>query len=143
MFGYVKPYVPELKVRQNELYKAVYCGLCKTMGKRVCNESRLTLSYDIVFLALVRFLLTEEKLEFVKGRCAVSPFKKKVILKSNPSLEYSAAVGALLTLGDENVGVEGVAVKIFLPLVSQCGVQRGKACTDKSHGFISFRLVFV
>lgn len=96
MFGYVTPYESELRVKEQLFYKSTYCGLCKTMGKRVCNESRLTLSYDIVFLALVRFLLTEEKLEFRKGRCAVSPFKKKPIMKSNPSLEYSAAVGALL-----------------------------------------------
>ncbi len=96
MFGYVTPLEGELKVKEQLFYKSVYCGLCKTMGKRVCNESRLTLSYDVVFLALVRFLLTEEKLEFVKGKCGVSPFKKKAIMKSNPTLEYSAAVGALL-----------------------------------------------
>ncbi|MBQ8254710.1 MAG: hypothetical protein IJY94_04320 [Clostridia bacterium] len=96
MFGYVTPLEGELKVKEQAFYKSAYCGLCKTMGKRVCNESRLTLSYDIVFLALVRFLLTEEKLEFVNGKCAVSPFKKKPIMKSNASLEYSAAVGALL-----------------------------------------------
>lgn len=96
MFGYVTPLEGELKVKEQAFYKSAYCGLCKTMGKRVCNESRLTLSYDIVFLALIRFLLTEEKLEFVNGKCAVSPFKKKPIMKSNPSLEYSAAVGALL-----------------------------------------------
>ncbi len=96
MFGYVTPLESELRVKELNFYKSTYCGLCKTMGKRVCNESRLTLSYDIVFLALVRFLLTEEKLEFKSGSCAVSPFKKKAIMLSNPTLEYSAAVGALL-----------------------------------------------
>ncbi len=96
MFGYVTPLEGELKVKEQLFYKSTYCGLCKCMGKRVCSESRLTLSYDMVFLALCRFLLTEEKLEFRKGRCAVSPFKKKAILKINPSLEYSAAIGALL-----------------------------------------------
>ena len=64
MFGYVTPYESELRVKEQLFYKSTYCGLCKTMGKRVCNESRLTLSYDIVFLALVRFLLTEEKVEY-------------------------------------------------------------------------------
>lgn len=96
MFGYVTPLEGELKVKEQLFYKSVYCGLCKCMGKRVCSESRLTLSYDVVFLALVRFLLKEEKLEFRKGRCATSPFKKKSIMKANPTLEYSSAVGALL-----------------------------------------------
>ncbi len=96
MFGYVTPLEGELKVKEQQFYKSTYCGLCKTMGKRVCSESRLTLSYDIVFLALVRFLLTDEETSFRTGRCALSPLKKRAIMKENPTLEYSAAVGALL-----------------------------------------------
>ena len=96
MFGYVTPFEPELKVKEQLFYKSAYCGLCKTMGKRVCRESRLTLSYDMVFLCLVRFLLTEEALEFRRGRCAVSPFRKKALMKPNPTLEYCAAAGSLL-----------------------------------------------
>ena len=32
MFGYVRPYRPELRVREDEYYKGTYCGLCKAMG---------------------------------------------------------------------------------------------------------------
>lgn len=96
MFGYVTPFEPELKVKEQRFYKSVYCGLCKSMGKRVCSESRMTLSYDMVFLALVRFLLTEEKLELKNARCAASPFKKKPVTVNNPTLEYCGAAGALL-----------------------------------------------
>ncbi|MFT9057020.1 MAG: DUF5685 family protein, partial [Ethanoligenens sp.] len=30
MFGYVKPFKPELKIREFEAYRAVYCGMCHT-----------------------------------------------------------------------------------------------------------------
>ena len=63
MFGYVKPNIPELRVRENELYKATYCGLCRTMGKTTGCLSKLTLNYDFAFLALVRFVLENRKAE--------------------------------------------------------------------------------
>ena len=53
MFGYIKPDIPELKMKENELYKAVYCGLCKTMGKCTGCASQLTLNYDFAFLAML------------------------------------------------------------------------------------------
>ena len=57
MFGYVRPYVPDLRVREHELYRAVYCGLCRSMGKHTGCASSFTLSYDFVFLAAVRMVL--------------------------------------------------------------------------------------
>ena len=54
MFGYVKAYKPELKVRDYEQYKAVYCSLCKTLGREYGLFARLTLSYDFTFAALLR-----------------------------------------------------------------------------------------
>ena len=59
MYGYIKAYAPELKVREQEYYRAVYCGLCRTMGKCTGQCSRLTLSCDVTFLALLRLLLEE------------------------------------------------------------------------------------
>ena len=33
MFGYVKPVVSELLVKEHEFYKATYCGICRSMKK--------------------------------------------------------------------------------------------------------------
>ena len=63
MYGYVRTHAPELKVRQQEYYRAVYCGLCRTMGKCTGQCSRMTLSYDFTFFALVRMALTGERIE--------------------------------------------------------------------------------
>ena len=92
MFGYIKHFPSELKVREVQLYKSFYCGLCKTMGV----FSRLTLSYDMVFLALMRTVLTGEKFESKTHRCILKPLKKNRYIKSNKSLAYSAAVSSIL-----------------------------------------------
>ena len=34
MLGYVVSYRPELKVWESEIYKAYYCGVCKSIGRR-------------------------------------------------------------------------------------------------------------
>lgn len=120
MFGYVTPLESELKVKEQQFYKSVYCGLCKTMGQKVCSESRLTLSYDIVFLCLVRFLLENEELSFKKGKCGLSPFKKRVIMKPNSVLEYSAKAGSLLAYHNiaddvkDKRGVKRIGAKLLL-----------------------------
>jgi hypothetical protein len=53
MFGYVRPYREELKVRELESYQAMYCGLCAAMGKRHGMTARMLLNYDFVFLAML------------------------------------------------------------------------------------------
>jgi len=95
MFGYVTPLIPELKVKEHVFYKSVYCGLCRSMGS-VCGASRLALSYDMVFLALLRIAVTDEKMEIGKIRCGLHPFRKRPALMPSDELRYSAAVGALL-----------------------------------------------
>ena len=97
MFGYIKPDIPQLKVVDYELYKASYCGLCKTMGKKTGCLSNLTLSYDFAFLAFMRMALSDDKYETKMGRCAAHPFKKRPMLVTDPSLEFSAKSSTILT----------------------------------------------
>ena len=74
MFGYVKAYKPELKVRDYEQYKAVYCSLCKTLGREYGLFARLTLSYDFTFAALLR--LAERRMDGESSYELVHPFAK-------------------------------------------------------------------
>ena len=121
MFGYIKPFIPELKVREYELYNAVYCGLCKSMGRTTSFYSRLSLSYDAVFLALVLSSLSDQPFETYKGRCGLNPFRKKLIAKDNGILKYSAAVSAQMTYysvldrAKDDRGVKKLAAKLLLP----------------------------
>lgn len=99
MFGYVREYPPELKLKHHVLYRAVYCGLCKSMGRCTGFCSRVTLSYDGVFLALVRMALEKTKPEIQPERCFLRPFKRHPMLRQNAALAYSARVSALLVYG--------------------------------------------
>ena len=79
MFGYIRPLVGEMKVRENEMFRAVYCGLCRSMGKHTGCASRMTLSYDFVFLAIFRAALTDTAFIPEAHRCAVHPLKKRAM----------------------------------------------------------------
>ena len=96
MFGYIRTHVPELRVREHECYRAVYCGLCREMGRCTGCLSRLTLSYDFVFLPLVRMAVTGEKPTFSPRRCAVHPLRKRPMMNGNEALAHSARCAALL-----------------------------------------------
>ncbi len=97
MFGYVKPFTPNLRVKEYELYRSVYCGLCRSMKSHTGNISRVTLSYDMTFFALVRMVLCETDFAICKRRCAVHPLKKRPMMEDNEALAYAAYVSALLS----------------------------------------------
>ena len=52
MFGYIRPFYSELRIREYHYYRGVYCGLCRAQGRCTGQCSRMTLSYDFAFLAL-------------------------------------------------------------------------------------------
>ena len=85
-------------VREHEFYKATYCGICRAMKKHTGALSNVTLSYDSVFLALVRMLYIPDS-DFVaeQKRCIAHPLKKRPMLKENAAIEYTARAFAILT----------------------------------------------
>lgn len=99
MFGYIRADVPQLRVRENEYYRAVYCGLCRAQGKCTGQCSRFTLNYDITFLALLRLALENESVEIKRGRCIAHPFKKRAYVAFCDPLAYCAYASAILTHG--------------------------------------------
>ncbi|MBQ9131091.1 MAG: hypothetical protein IJX62_01290, partial [Clostridia bacterium] len=96
MLGYVRTVTPELRVREQEFYRALYCGLCKHMGKCTGQCSRMTLSYDFVFLAAVRMSLTGESATLKRSPCLLHPFRRRPMAVNSPTLSYCADASALL-----------------------------------------------
>lgn len=96
MFGYVRPEKPDLLMRDFALYKAVYCGLCKAIGKRIGQLQRFTVTYDMTFLSLLLLAFsTVEPVVKYEG-CVLNPFKKKAIVSEHPVLDYAADLSCLL-----------------------------------------------
>ena len=96
MFGYVKPYVAELKVGEYEKYRALYCGLCRSIGNVTGQLSRFSLSYDLTFLAATRMAVCGITPEFEEHRCLAHVTKKRLIMRDNDALSYTAAISAVL-----------------------------------------------
>lgn len=91
MFGYVKPYNPELRVRELEEYKAVYCGLCKQLGRSFGVFARFTLSYDFAFLAMLKTALDREICpETERCACIAHPFCKRIRVRENAAMQMAA-----------------------------------------------------
>jgi hypothetical protein len=97
MFGYIVPDKPELKMKEYELFRGYYCGVCKSMGRSFGPLSRLALSYEAVFLGLLMAALNKEKPDLYKEACIANPFKKKWIVKNNPYVDFAADINVLLT----------------------------------------------
>ena len=97
MFGYVRIAKPELKVKEYETYKAVYCSLCRELGRTYGLWSRFTLSYDFTFLALINMSLSAGCDPIERKRCVFNPFKKCNYCKSNEKLKMPAAAAMIMS----------------------------------------------
>lgn len=125
MFGYVKPVVADLLVREHEFYKATYCGICRSMEKHTGTLSNVTLSYDSVFLALVRMAyIPDLECRTELRRCIAHPAKRRPMLEENEATEYTARAFAILThykllddISDEKL-VKRAAVSLARPITS-------------------------
>lgn len=85
MFGYVTINKPELKIKEYEAYKGVYCTLCKEMGKEYGLLSRFLLSYDGAFYVMYKLGLSQDKINVSNSRCSFNPCKKcmKITCENN------------------------------------------------------------
>jgi hypothetical protein len=105
MFGYVRPVRDELKCKEFDLYRATYCGLCRTLRQRYGLLAPMFLNYDFTFLAL---LLTEEQEPFTpcRGRCHANPLTRVTMCQSSPALELAADESMILTYWKLRDGVQ-------------------------------------
>ncbi|MGM9973852.1 MAG: DUF5685 family protein [Clostridiaceae bacterium] len=97
MFGYVLPYKPELKIKDYEIFKAYYCGLCRSIKEHFGNIPRLSINYDMAFVALLLDGMNDTPGDFYLDTCMIHPFKKRMIIKDNKALTYSAYLNVALT----------------------------------------------
>ncbi len=96
MFGYVRPLRGEMKVREFEQFKAVYCGMCHTLGRQYGALSRYLLNYDFTFLAMVLSGVQDEQ-SFEWRRCPASPLRRKCCVIQSCAYDKAAAISMILT----------------------------------------------
>ncbi len=96
MFGYIRPFQPELKMREYEAYRSVYCGLCHTLGKRYTFIARFFLTYDLTWLAMLTLSLQQESPAVCKRRCVSAPFRPHPTCVQNEATDFAADCAMLL-----------------------------------------------
>lgn len=75
MFGYVRPWLKDLSEEETVRYRSVYCGVCRSLARRYGQWSRLTVNYDMTFLALLLSSLYEPEETHAPMRCAPHPVR--------------------------------------------------------------------
>ena len=125
MFGYVRPYKPELLVKEYGQYKAIYCQLCRVLGDEYGVLARFALSYDCALYAMLALSVTVSRVEEQKRRCVCNPLKACTYLPSpGEAYKKAAALCVLLTyhkLRDdcEDEGCfASLGSRLLLPVVS-------------------------
>ena len=96
MFGYVKTDIPNMYVKDTILYKAMYCGLCKGIGKVSGQRARLVLNYDLTFLSVLLHNLSDIDVKIEKQRCIAHQIKKRPVAVPDKLTEKIGAFNVIL-----------------------------------------------
>lgn len=124
MLGYVKPDRAELKIKEYELYRGVYCSLCNALGRNYSPAARLLLSYDFTLAALIRLACGEGRCDFEIKHCPFNPAKKCSFCKREAELDYCAHIIIIITYYKliDNIKDRGLfkklAALLLLPLIA-------------------------
>ena len=97
MYGYIVPIKSELGQADFCLYRAFYCGICKSTGKTYGQCPRFTTNYDMVFLSLLLHDTTEQEVTFSNEGCVCNPFKKKTVVCRNDLFDRIVAANIILS----------------------------------------------
>lgn len=95
MFGYINICKDELKIKDYNMFRAYYCGLCKTLGERYNQITRLGLSYDMTFLAIAADSLSDDMPQIKSDGC-IKHIGKHAICEQSDSLRYAADMSIIL-----------------------------------------------
>ena len=79
MFGYIQPDAPYLFKKDEKLYQALYCGLCKSIGKGCGQCARTALTYDMAFMSALVHNIKQEDVIIKKVRCAIHWLKRRPV----------------------------------------------------------------
>lgn len=96
MFGYVKTDMPYMFVKDTVLYKAMYCGLCKSIGKTCGTNARFLLNYDLTFLSAFLHNVCGKDVEIKKERCIIHHIVKRPVASRDELTERIACLNVIL-----------------------------------------------
>jgi len=96
MFGYVVPLKPELKMKDYQVYRGYYCGLCKKIHREYSFFSRFFLNYECTFIYILLSSLGGHDPIAKHEACAFNPLLKKQVIYA-PEGSYAAGLNMLFS----------------------------------------------
>lgn len=96
MFGYIRTDLPNLYIKDSLLYKALYCGLCKSIGGKCGQCGRFTLTYDLTFLSALFHNILDIDIQIKKERCILHWFVKRPVAGNDPLTERIACLNVIM-----------------------------------------------
>lgn len=88
LLGYVRAFKPEMKIRDYEIYRGIYCSLCRALGRNYSPIAQLFLSYDFALAAVLRLAVLSDGCSFTQKRCPYNPAKKCLICSKKEELDF-------------------------------------------------------
>ena len=95
MFGYVTANWKELSKQQRDRYSSIYCGICRGIRDQSGQLARISLSYDMAFLAVLLMSLYEPQETSGSNACMIHPVSKRAWV-DNEFVRYSADMNVAL-----------------------------------------------
>ncbi|MBQ8295249.1 MAG: hypothetical protein IJX87_02310 [Clostridia bacterium] len=95
MFGYVRVDTPYLFIKDQTLYQAMYCGVCKGIAEVCGQAARMGLTYDVTFLSVILHNIAGKDVVIEKQHCLTHCIRSKQMANVD---ELTRQLGALNTL---------------------------------------------
>lgn len=96
MFGYVMPEKAHLYMKDFDLYRSFYCGICKSMERQFGQLARFTINYDITFLAILLHNFLGVDVTFERLKCITKPFTQRKSVTENDLTDLLASFNVIL-----------------------------------------------
>ncbi len=114
IFGYAKPLEQELKVKEQQCYKAYYCGVCREIGRNFGFVPRFGLTHEFAVLAMLLDVCSGQNHHLIirNKPCIAHPLRRIRSVSGSPYITYAAACNVLFFraklqdawIDDRNIG---------------------------------------
>lgn len=96
MYGYVLPLKSKIRQQDYILFRAFYCGMCKTTGALFGQWARYAVNYDTAFMAALVSDCLDFPEEIDKRACIGHPFSRTPMVLRNELLEKLSCANVIL-----------------------------------------------
>ena len=95
MFGYIRTDTPYLYIKDQTLYRAMYCGVCKGISVVCGQAARMGLTYDVTFFSVLLHNIAGIDVKIEKSHCLTHWARTRLMAEPD---ELTRRLGALNTV---------------------------------------------